>query len=472
LPQTLTVVLHPWLPRLLSWDEVDPARHPFDSASVDDVVRSLHAARRVPVNPRLPLLDPAVHTWRREAGTWADAVTYALVQHYGRWVIGWQWGIGESEFDGGPVAGWCHASHSIRDDPDETLAAVAEAVREWRDWLENLAWRFEAYPLRLDDIDDQRILWERTASALILQVGDRTEGASGWYGHCRQVLTWYLTRWGIPQPRAAHLVQEAVGGRFHSWCSPDPATADEVAGRLTAPLRPQDATAPAADPPPDHLARWLEVRAAERWADVPDSGPGGPVAPARDGAAEDFRDFDARIDPARAAGLLAALDLLRADAARGARLDTDLLAGWQQHVLGTPHRQAFRTLPAFAKGGRERYGIGPDTRARLDACLAESAACGPGALPLPARAARAYLDVCFFHPFDDGNARCAFLTLLFVLAREGVGLADVGLLRRGALYADVPGEGYNFAGTIAFHITETRRDAAADAGQATVPEMR
>jgi len=38
------------------------------------------------------------------------------------------------------------------------------------------------------------------------------------------------------------------------------------------------------------------------------------------------------------------------------------------------------------------------------------------------RAARAYLDVCFFHPFQDGNARCARLVLDFVLTRAGLGL--------------------------------------------------
>ncbi|MFI0939295.1 Fic family protein [Streptomyces sp. NPDC021020] len=448
-------MLHPWLPCQLSWDDVDPARHLFDSASVDDVVRSLTAARHIPVHPRLRGLDHLDPTWRGESRTWSEALTYGLAQHYGRWVVGWCWGIGEAEFDGGPVSAWCHAAHSMREDPDETLAVVAEALREWRDWLENLAWRFEAYPLRLADIEDQRILWERTARALILQVGDRTEGASGWYGHCRQVLRWYLTRWEIPDARAAELVEQAVGGRFRSWCSPDPATADEVAVRLTAPLRPQDAPAPAAEPP-DHLARWLEVRAAERWADARDIGSGGPVSLARDSAAEHFRSFDARIDPARAAGLAAALDLVRADAARGARLDTGLLARWQQHVLGTPRPPAFRTLPAFAKGGRERYGIGPGTRARLDACLAESAADGPDALPLPARAARAHLDVCFFHPFEDGNARCAFLTLLFVLAREGAGLAGADLIRRLTVFADAEGEGRRLADLIAWYGTAAR----------------
>ncbi|GAA3477729.1 hypothetical protein GCM10018966_022590 [Streptomyces yanii] len=39
--------------------------------------------------------------------------------------------------------------------------------------------------------------------------------------------------------------------------------------------------------------------------------------------------------------------------------------------------------------------------ARLDTCLAQATA---PALPLNPRAARALLDVCFFHPFEDGNA--------------------------------------------------------------------
>ncbi|SEF55823.1 Fic/DOC family protein [Actinacidiphila yanglinensis] len=153
--------------------------------------------------------------------------------------------------------------------------------------------------------------------------------------------------------------------------------------------------------------------------------------------AEDIRDFDGALDPARARGLLAALERVRADAERGATLDVELLRGWQRHVLGTARPPEFRTQPAFAKEGRKRYGIGPDTRARLDACLAESAS-GAGRPRLTARAARAYLDVCFFHPFDDGNARAAFLTLVFVLARERVPLRHVGLLRRVSFQAGDP----------------------------------
>jgi fido (protein-threonine AMPylation protein) len=68
--------------------------------------------------------------------------------------------------------------------------------------------------------------------------------------------------------------------------------------------------------------------------------------------------------------------------------------------------------------------------------------------------------VCFFHPFDDGNARSAFLTLVFVLAREGVTLDAVGLLRRVTFQADAPQEGLVLARYIGLHLSVTRRRAA------------
>jgi hypothetical protein len=209
---------------------------------------------------------------------------------------------------------------------------------------------------------------------------------------------------------------------------------------------------------PDHLERWLAVRASVPWQEVSEGSRDDPVAPWRDGAAEDIRAFDGALDPVRARGLLGALELLRADAARGACLDFELLQRWQQYVLGTPQPPPFRDLPAFAKGGRERYGIGPDTRARLDACLAESARRAEPPVPLTARAARAYLDVCFFHPFDDGNARSAFLALVFVLAREGIALDRVSLLRRVAFQADEPQDALTLTRYVDMHLTETRRN--------------
>lgn len=63
--------------------------------------------------------------------------------------------------------------------------------------MESLARRFEAYPLNPTDVEDQRILWECAARDLILQVTDRTGCGSGWYGHCHQVLSWFLNRRGV-----------------------------------------------------------------------------------------------------------------------------------------------------------------------------------------------------------------------------------------------------------------------------------
>ncbi len=58
-------------------------------------------------------------------------------------------------------------------------------------------------------------------------------------------------------------------------------------------------------------------------------------------------------------------------------------------------------------------------------------------LPLPARAARLYLDVAFFHPFDDGNGRAALLALGHLLATEDIVLPWVAPLTV-ARYADDP----------------------------------
>ncbi|GAB3007828.1 Fic family protein [Saccharothrix stipae] len=445
-------------PRFLSWDEVDPSRHPFDPLSAAQVVSSLGPAQSVPRRPDLPSADMAMIDWGRGEGTdWADAMSHALVEHYGHWAVGWRWSIGEADLDGGPVGNWCCPRDSITT-PEETLARVVAALCEWREWLESLAGWFEAYPLELAAVEDQRIQWEIVARKLILHVVDRTEGDSGWHGHCRQVLIWFLDRWHVAPAVAEDLVDQAIGGRFHSWVSPDAVLVDDVAERLALSLRPDDGPGPS-ERLPDHLERWLAVRESVPWQQAPGDGADGPVAPSRDGAAEDIRTFDGIVDPARAAGMLAALEMVRADARRGAPLDFALLCGWQQHVLGTSQASPFRNSPAFAKRGRERYGIAPGTRARLDACLAQSAQDSGRPLPLTARAARAYLDVCFFHPFDDGNARAAFLTLVFVLAREGVALNAVGLLRRVTFQAGDPQDPLILARYIDGYITETRRTA-------------
>jgi hypothetical protein len=75
------------------------------------------------------------------------------------------------------------------------------------------------------------------------------------------------------------------------------------------------------------------------------------------------------------------------------QLSFDLLMRWQTEVLGVPN-VGFRTAPAYAKAGRERYGRRLDTQQRFIDCLAQAT---DPAVPVSARAARVYLDVAFFH---------------------------------------------------------------------------
>ncbi|MFE0460406.1 Fic family protein [Kitasatospora sp. NPDC058965] len=180
----------------------------------------------------------------------------------------------------------------------------------------------------------------------------------------------------------------------------------------------------------DSLSAWLRVRREADWQHAPALQR---VPTDRDG----FRSWCGgpvrRRDPIRAERLLAAHTLAREDAARQTPLNFVLLAGWQCEVLAAAEAP-FRVSDAYAKAGRERYGLTPHTQADFDSCLNETT--DPD-IPLAARAARAYLDVAFFHPFTDGNARAALLTLVHVLAREDIVLPEVGPLQT-TRYPDDP----------------------------------
>jgi hypothetical protein len=117
-------------------------------------------------------------------------------------------------------------------------------------------------------------------------------------------------------------------------------------------------------------------------------------------------------DRAREARFLAALARVRALADAREPLTWTRLVDVQAEVLGT--RVGFRTGPAFARGGAHRYLYAPDleelfTR-KVEADARER--CHP-----VAQAVRLYLDLAFFHPFPDGNARAARLWFEYCLRR-------------------------------------------------------
>ncbi|WP_326659729.1 Fic family protein [Streptomyces canus] len=159
-------------------------------------------------------------------------------------------------------------------------------------------------------------------------------------------------------------------------------------------------------------------------------------------------------NPTRGDRLLAALAQSRADASRKRPLTCALLAERQRLALGMPE-VAFRQGDAFAKGGRERYALTPHTQRDFEHCLRESA---DPSVPLASRAARAYLDVAFFHPFPDGNARLAMLTLAYVLELEGVRLDQVGPLET-TRYADDAAGAADLAALVSVLIRSTHHRA-------------
>lgn len=175
------------------------------------------------------------------------------------------------------------------------------------------------------------------------------------------------------------------------------------------------------------MPAWLDLRARVAWDTI-----ASPVLPDRAG-----RDGIADRAAGRDAGgpeLRAALDEARQAARAGTPLDVGLLAGWRAIVLGTPV-PGFRTGPAQAKRGRERYRWEPGLPELFERRLAEANDAGT---PLASRAARAYLDVCFHYPFDDGNGRAALLVLDFLLTRAGVVLDTAGPVLRTSWYAHDP----------------------------------
>lgn len=385
--------------RALRWRDVDPAVRPFDPALAREAVRAV-LAEHAP----LPALPRRFHLASRnpEIARFTVRLERALVDAYGIWALGWQ-----SD----------HSDHDVW----ETLASggandrVTAVLVDWREWLETLARAFAA--IDAESAGLALAPWIERAAARILPLVVAERGSDdAWWGPLSAGLAWYLERIA-PEQEPLRWISDVVGGQFESWVEPSEATASraclyfgaELAGRLTR-----------AVPPIDALAQWRDGRSEREWKRFPRGFVS--LGPARDGHALYIDTRDRRRDPERADRMHAALAHMRAAARRGEPLTMALLASCQQRVLGSAAVPEFRTGDAFAKGGQERYSLGPDTEAELSRCLLE--ANGPPADAVW-RAARVYLDVCFFHPFVDGNARAARLALDHVLTGAGLTL-DLG----------------------------------------------
>ncbi|MFJ2176949.1 hypothetical protein ACIOHE_29150 [Streptomyces sp. NPDC087851] len=180
----------------------------------------------------MPLL-PSAEDAREDHWRSLEPVTEFLAGRYGRWACGWNWSVGEGDVDGGVVEVWCCSSDSVTT-PDATAPLVVEALQEWRGWLEDLTEWFAALsPPDSTPVSSAGLWhWERACTRLVTVVADRTQAESGWYGHCMQVLRWFLAYNGIDEGQAQEIVKNAVGGRFGSWIAPDVPAVDAVSSRF------------------------------------------------------------------------------------------------------------------------------------------------------------------------------------------------------------------------------------------------
>lgn len=386
--------------RFLHWVDVDPALHAFDPA----------LARAIALDIVGNVVGGKLER-KRTGGAKKDRIERelktGLLEAYGSWMIGWNWAASEPG-GGGPIRSWCCDDHSIfaRGDAGAlpTIERVVAAVTEWRTFLESIA----ALYRELRDATAAFDLPHRTehaASRLVALVVERTGAEDAWYATFTQLLRWFLEYCG-QGPIAEDAIAEVVHGRFESWIAPDPATIAAVVRGLGDAVKHAPSVV-------DSLAIWLAVRDSAFSL----SGLAPVNRPVQRDAHRSFIETQDRArDPVRAERMLSALDACRASALRGEPLTFALLASWQQIVLGTDAPAPWRTTDAFAR--HVRYAYSPDLPARFEAAIAEA----NGTDSVAVCAVRAYLDICFFHPFADGNARAARLALDHVLTRAGLGL--------------------------------------------------
>ncbi|MER7674368.1 hypothetical protein ABTY61_38725 [Kitasatospora sp. NPDC096128] len=171
----------------------------------------------------IPMVPP-IGAERMAGFRFIDEVTVLLVSRYGRWACGWD----HSTHYGGPVEAWCCDARSVGE-AEETTERVVTCLLEWRDWLEDMAERFEQLaPLPGADAEDRSWHLERAVTRLVTAVVNSTHAESSWFGICETTLTWFLTSTGLGQKEAQKAVEAAIDGRFKSHVAPAPTLVDTV----------------------------------------------------------------------------------------------------------------------------------------------------------------------------------------------------------------------------------------------------
>ncbi|WP_234327259.1 hypothetical protein [Streptomyces sp. NRRL WC-3742] len=200
-----------------TWEEFDPARHPFvwdedEEARLRSLVREW-----VP-----PVLSGMAGWWQGE--DWCESQVDAVIrERYGTWAWGWRW----RHYDGGPIGSWASGRGSVTT-PEETAECVVSALLEWREWLERTARLFADLAPPPDASPEDRS-WHLERACVRLVTYTLDSGAEGgWYGQASIVLGWFLASTGMDRVEAVRAVEVAIGGRFRSWVTPERTLIDSV----------------------------------------------------------------------------------------------------------------------------------------------------------------------------------------------------------------------------------------------------
>ncbi|MER7379714.1 hypothetical protein [Streptomyces lanatus] len=207
--------------QLRSWDDLDPARHPFPWDADEEAHLGSLVREWVP-----PVLSGMEGWWEGER--WCEHQVDAIIRdRYGNWAQGWNWCYRY----GGPIGSWVTGPSSVTT-PDETAARAVAALLEWRQWLEEMAWRFaELAPPPEASPEDRSWHLERACVRLVTVVLD-SGAEGGWHGLATQVLRWFLTSTGMGLEDAEEAVENAIGGRFESWVTPERTVIESVGDDL------------------------------------------------------------------------------------------------------------------------------------------------------------------------------------------------------------------------------------------------
>lgn len=372
------------------------------------VIRRLRWADVVPEKRRLDLglarqaLEIQVEralAFKVEERVLEDWIDEELGWHFGIWLAGWRSGV-----MGGPVRAYDNLSSSEglmaneQVDPEPTVRRVLGALVEWQEFLESVDLHFAMLAEGELDI-------ELAAARMLPLIVARTGANDAWYDTLTQALCWYLEYREVDARDYRKAIAEVVSGHFDSHIAPTAAEMEQGSRQIGAAF-----AAVVARPQLDALQEWLAVRGTfpkHHWGTLDE------VPKLRqDGHLEyiERKERDPRMEQA--------LKLSRTWARGGEPLTVEEIRRWQTVVLGA--ESELRTTEAFAKNGRERYGV-----AQLSELQSKLAEANVVEVSVDWRAAMAYLDICFFHPFADGNARLARLVLDAILWREGYALQYV-----------------------------------------------